>query len=141
MVYKICRKVWDCAFPQNFHTTKLGEISVFYAVIQTQSLSGKINEMNIWKIHFDCLKATLDLSQFFGKGLIVKEKNVRLAWMLLHYILNRFFKLDWTKKISFKAIQNLRLLQYTKLAENPVLLWPPFFKVTLMQIWKSSYMF
>ena len=26
---KLCR---NCAFPQNFHTTKLGEIGVFYAV-------------------------------------------------------------------------------------------------------------
>ena len=37
MVWKFCGKVQfphtrNCAFPQNFHTMKLGEITVFYAV-------------------------------------------------------------------------------------------------------------
>ena len=27
------KTMWSCAFPRNFHTTKLGEILVFYAVI------------------------------------------------------------------------------------------------------------
>ena len=33
MVWKLCVKAQtNCAFPQNFHTIKLGEVRVFYAV-------------------------------------------------------------------------------------------------------------
>ena len=35
---KLCR---NCAFPENFHTSKLGEISVFYAV----SVDTRISKM------------------------------------------------------------------------------------------------
>ena len=29
----LCAKYLNCPFPQNFHTRKLGEVKVFYAVI------------------------------------------------------------------------------------------------------------
>ena len=37
--------VWKFAFPQNFHTMKLGEITVFFAVIIKQPLTQRLREV------------------------------------------------------------------------------------------------
>ena len=49
---KICPKLCgNCAFPQNFHTRKLGEITAFYAVIHTAETDlGRNMDTNILNI-------------------------------------------------------------------------------------------
>ena len=38
---------YNCAFPQNFHTRKLGEITVFYAVMLSVFATGKCRTTNL----------------------------------------------------------------------------------------------
>ena len=38
---------WKCEFPQNFHTTKLGEIAGFYAVVPNDNRIIVLNQQEI----------------------------------------------------------------------------------------------
>ena len=56
--------VTQCVFPQNFHTMKLGEITVFYAVIEDyEDLTGyiitKLYGNSFWLVF--CRKAVLKI--------------------------------------------------------------------------------
>ena len=62
-------KLWEnCPFPQSFHTRKLGEFSVFYAVMpETSPLANIVSEMNMVKIgtqvpHLSSLSIFLKIS-------------------------------------------------------------------------------
>ena len=41
----------NCAYPQNFHTKKLGEIAVFYALVFTVLVNRKVNIL-YWFTYF-----------------------------------------------------------------------------------------
>ena len=52
----------NCAFPQNFHTRKLGEITLFYAVVMLQKLQKTLkndSESFLIKAAGDAKKHTL----------------------------------------------------------------------------------
>ena len=55
-LWKLCG---NCAFPQNFHIKKLGEITAFYAVLQVETMAiGKCKyQMYTWFLFYRQIKA------------------------------------------------------------------------------------
>ena len=46
---KFCEILWNCAFPQNFHARKLGEITVFFAVFANENFQSLKKDFEVFQ--------------------------------------------------------------------------------------------
>ena len=67
----------NCAFPQNFHTRKLGEITVFYAVFAFKSIS----------FHKFFPKGLVDMSFCFSMTFWYFYRSL-ITWCVFKFIIN-----------------------------------------------------
>ena len=63
---KLCQ---NCAFPKNFHTRKLGEITVFYAVI-----SNDINTLRVLQFQDEFSLSQFILERFTSPHILDRRK-------------------------------------------------------------------
>ena len=90
MVWKFCGKAQNCAFPQNFHTMKSDEFTIFYATeaFENQGFSdvfeGKSKEKN--RNEMESLKRNKIKTDFFHLTLqYLKHFNNILNCQFLHF--------------------------------------------------------
>ena len=69
----------NCAFPQNFRTRKLGEITVFFTVKGNKT--GLVEDLKLYKIQQNVVtKFNKKLKKPYFKEKVTKRKHVKCFW-------------------------------------------------------------
>ena len=93
-----CPKIWEnCAPPENVHTRKLGETTVFYVISFISILINVLYTGKQWKKR-EHLKAVLHGTIYMIRFVFVFLYSNILFYLLFIYLFTLYFKLTYTLK-------------------------------------------